>query len=136
VNQGETSITISFFRDRARPAHLRTFDAGAADYLLKPIRQDRLRAAIEKARSAIKPPVENAEDPARTLEATGPTGDRPQLSKKGEACILLELEEVLAFRAVGELVWIIRKKRRYFANQNLQQLSACPNGTQFRAAAR
>jgi len=111
---------------------LRAFDAGAADYLLKPIRQDRLRAAIEKARSALKHPVENAEALARTLEATGPAGRRRVVGRKGEEYFLLDLDEVLAFRADGELVWIITKQRRYLASHTLQELASRFEGTQFR----
>lgn len=111
---------------------LRAFDAGAADYLLKPIRQERLRAAIEKARSAIRRPVENAEALARTLEAAGPPGRRRVVGKKGDEYFLLDLEDVFAFRADGELVWIITKQRRYLASHTLQELAARLKGTQFR----
>lgn len=111
---------------------LRAFDAGAADYLLKPIRRDRLRAAIEKARAAIKHPVETAETLARTMEVAGPAGRKRVVGKKGEEFFLLDLDEVLAFRADGELVWIITKQRRYLANQTLQELATRFEGTQFR----
>lgn len=111
---------------------LRAFDAGAADYLLKPIRQERLRAAIEKARAALKHPMEHAEALTRTLEATGPAGRRRVVGKKGEEYFLLDLEDVLAFRADGELVWVITQQRRYLANQTLQELANRFEGAQFR----
>ena len=111
---------------------LRAFDAGAADYLLKPIRQDRLRAAIDKARAALRHPVETAEALARTMEAVGPAGRKRVVGKKGDEYFLLDLDDVLAFRADGELVWIITRQRRYLANQTLQELAARFEGTQFR----
>lgn len=111
---------------------LRAFDAGAADYLLKPIRQDRLRAAIQKARAAVKHPVDNAETLVRTLDAAGPAGRKRVVGKKGDEYFLLDLEEVLAFRAEGELVWIITKLERYLANHTLQELAGRLEGGQFR----
>jgi len=111
---------------------LRAFDAGAADYLLKPVRQDRLRAAIDKARAAIKHPAESAEAVARTLESSASGGRRRVVGKKGEEYFLLGLDEVLAFRAEGELVWIITRQKRYLASHTLQELANRFEGTQFR----
>lgn len=111
---------------------LRAFDAGAADYLLKPVRQDRLRAVIEKARFATRHPVQTAEAVARTLEAAAPTGRKRVVGKKGEEYFLLDLDEVLAFRAEGELVWIITRQKRYLAGHTLQELANRLEGTQFR----
>ena len=111
---------------------LRAFEAGAAGYLLKPVRQDRLRAAIDKARLAVKHPVEAAESLAKTLEAAAPAGRRRVVGKKGDEFFLLDLDEVLAFRAEGELVWIITKQKRYLASHTLQELTNRFEGTQFR----
>jgi DNA-binding LytR/AlgR family response regulator len=111
---------------------LRAFDAGATDYLLKPVRQDRLRAAIDKARAAIKHPAKSAEAVARTLDASSVGGRKRVVGKKGEEYFLLDLDEVLAFRAEGELVWIITKQKRYLASHTLQELAARFEGTQFR----
>lgn len=111
---------------------LRAFDAGAADYLLKPVRQDRLRAAIDKARAAIKHPAESAEAVARTLESSAPSGRRRVAGKKGDEFFLLDLDEVLAFRAQGELVWIVTRQKRYLASHTLQELANRFEGTQFR----
>jgi len=111
---------------------LRAFDAGAADYLLKPIRQGRLRAAIDKARAALRHPVETAEALARTMEAAGPAGRKRVLGRKGDEYFLLDLDDVLAFRADGELMWIITTQGRYLANQTLQKLADRFEGTQFR----
>lgn len=111
---------------------LRAFDAGAADYLLKPVRQDRLRAAIDKARVAMRQPVQTADAIARTLEASTAGGRKRVVGKRGEEYFLLDLDDVLAFRAEGELVWIITKQKRYLANCTLQELANRLEGTQFR----
>lgn len=111
---------------------LRAFEVGAADYLLKPIREDRLRAAVEKARAAARHAAENAEKLATTLEAAAPARSRRVVGRKGGECYLLDPDEVLAFRAEGELVWIITKQKRYLASHTLQELTARFEGTQFR----
>ncbi len=111
---------------------LRAFDAGAADYLLKPVRQERLRAAIDKARTAMRHPAGTAEAVARTLEAAAPNGRRRVVGRKGEEFFLLDLDDVLAFRAEGELVWIITKQKRYLASHTLQELAKRFEGAQFR----
>ncbi|MBL8177002.1 MAG: response regulator transcription factor [Bryobacterales bacterium] len=111
---------------------LRAFDAGAADYLLKPVRQHRLRAAIAKARVAIRQPANTAEAIARTLDISGPGGRRRIVGRKGGEYFLLELDDVLAFRAEGEIVWIITKQKRYLANCSLQELANRLRGQSFR----
>lgn len=112
---------------------LRAFDAGAADYLLKPVRQERLRAAIDKARAAMKHPAGAAEAVARTLEAaTAPNSRKRVVGKKGDEFFLLDLDDVLAFRAEGELVWIITKQKRYLASHTLQELAKRVEGARFR----
>jgi len=109
---------------------LRAFEAGAADYLLKPVRQERLREAIEKVRSTIRHPGRNAETLARTIDAA--SNRRKVVGKKGAEYFLLDLDEVVAFRAEGELVWIITKQKRYLANCTLQELTQRFQGAQFR----
>ncbi len=111
---------------------LRAFEVGAADYLLKPIRQERLRSAIERVRSAGTPALEKAEKLAKTVEAAGPPGRRKIAGKKGEEYFLLDLAEVIAFRAEGELVWIVTGQKRYLASQTLQQLTQRLEGSSFR----
>lgn len=112
---------------------LRAFEVGAADYLLKPIRQDRLRAAVERVRAAGAHGLERAESLAKTVDAaTGLAGRRRIVGKKGEEYFLLDLEDVVAFRAEGELVWILTTQKRFLASQTLQQLTSRLEGTSFR----
>lgn len=111
---------------------IRAFEVGASDYLLKPVRQDRLRAAIEKARVASRRPAETAETLAKTLEEAGGNVRRRVVGRKGDEYFLLDLDEVLAFRAEGEIVWIVTRQKRLLANHTLQELETRLKGTQFR----
>ncbi|MFN7934732.1 MAG: LytTR family DNA-binding domain-containing protein [Bryobacteraceae bacterium] len=111
---------------------LRAFDAGVADYLLKPVRQERLQAAVAKARQSSQHPANSMESIARTLEAAAPSARKRIVGRKGSDFFLLDLDDVLAFRAEGEIVWIITEQRRYLANQTLQELTRRLEGSRFR----
>jgi DNA-binding LytR/AlgR family response regulator len=47
---------------------------------------------------------------------------RKIVGRRGEEYILLDVEEVLAFQADGELVWIITAQQRLLATQSLRAL--------------
>lgn len=121
-------VFVTAFNEHA----IRAFEVGAADYLLKPVRQERLRAAVEKARRACRRPLETAETIARTLEVASPGARRRVVGKKGSEYFLLDLAEVLAFRAEGELVWIITQQKRYLATHTLSEVANRLKETQFR----
>jgi len=111
---------------------LRAFEIGAADYLLKPVREDRLRAMVEKVRSRRTNRREAAERVASTLEAAATPGRRRIVGRKGNEYFLLDLDEVIAFRAEGELVWIITRQKRYLAGHTLQELTRRLEGSEFK----
>ncbi|MCC6536764.1 MAG: response regulator transcription factor [Bryobacterales bacterium] len=104
---------------------LRAFEVGAADYLLKPVRADRLRAAVEKAQHARRHPAQAAETVARTI-------GRRIVGRKGAEFFLLDLDDVYAFHADSETVTIVARQGRYLATHTLQELSARLDGAQFR----
>ncbi|MBI1354908.1 MAG: response regulator [Acidobacteria bacterium] len=113
---------------------LRAFEVGAVDYLLKPIAGARLGQALERAREARRSPLESAEKVARTLNAaeTGPNQRRQKIvGRRGQEFHLLDLDEVFAFQAEGELVWILTAERKYLATQTLQALDEKLAGSQF-----
>lgn len=105
---------------------IRAFEAGAVDYLLKPVSQQRLKQALERARRLVRNPIEAADRVAQlqTIART-PTGTsklKKIVGKLGQEFFLLNPDEVLAFQADGEIVWIITVKQRYAATQNLRSL--------------
>ena len=116
---------------------LRAFEAGALDYLLKPVSQPRLQQAIERASRLRRNPRELVEDIANLQEiapAVSPpaAGPRKIVGRAGEEYFLLDIEEVLAFQASGDLVWIITSKQRYLATQNLKTLEERMRSGSFR----
>jgi two-component system LytT family response regulator len=98
---------------------LRAFDEGAVDYLLKPVSQQRLFEAVERARRITG--KEAVERLAR-LQEIGDSHPRKIVGKIGEEYFLLSSEEIFAFQADGDLVWIITARRKYLATLTLKAL--------------
>jgi two-component system LytT family response regulator len=104
---------------------VRAFEAGAVDYLLKPITSERLQKAIQRARVLSRSRKETAENLARLSMASVPAGfakPRKIVGKMGEEYFLLDPDEILAFQAEGDLVWIVTSRQRYLATQPLRSL--------------
>ena len=115
---------------------IQAFEAGAVDYLLKPVRQERLRQSMERAARLIADPRELAEDVARIHEAVSPQPGTQRVKKivgkAGGEYFLLNIQDVLAFQADGDLTWICTAKRRYLSSQNLKSLQSELHGSGFR----
>ena len=100
---------------------VQAFEAGAIDYLLKPVQDARLQKAVERARGMRHQPLEIADHAAKIAAAapSTPTSSRKIVARSGADYLLLDTEEVLAFQAERELVWIITAKQRLLATQPL-----------------
>jgi DNA-binding LytR/AlgR family response regulator len=101
---------------------IQAFEAGAVDYLLKPVQEARLQKAVERARSLRHQPLEIANQAARIASAAEPSipaASRRIIGRNGPDYVLLDTEEVLAFQAERELVWIVTAKQRFLATQPL-----------------
>ena len=82
---------------------LQAFETGALDYLLKPVRRERLQAALGKVRAQLDG-IRQAEAPT-----AGRAGEAPRriVGRLGADLHLLDPSEVIAFQADGEVVTII-----------------------------
>jgi two-component system, LytTR family, response regulator len=104
---------------------IQAFEAGAVDYLLKPVSEARLQKAIERVKSLINRPTEIANQVAQLASLgtpASPAKSRRIVGRVGADYILLDLDEVLAFQAERELVWIITPKQRLLATQSLRAI--------------
>jgi len=115
---------------------IEAFEAGAVDYLLKPVNERRLRKAVERATALQGQPHRMAELLANIASAPPDDSKRDSLGRKivarsGEEYFLLDADEVLAIRAEGGLVWIITAKHRLLAAHSMRALEARLGGSFF-----
>ena len=96
-------------------------NAGAVDYLLKPVRRERLEQAVEKARRYSKGAAAVAKD-----------GPRKIVGMRASDLYLLDAQEVVAFRAEGELVHVIAVAGRYLSSDTLKELEGKLEKPRFR----
>jgi len=112
---------------------IKAFEAGAIDYLLKPVSQARLEKAVERARALHGNQPRIAESLARAADAGGAGSPRARkvVGRSGEEYYLLDLDDVLAFQADREIVWIVTAKQRYMATQPLRTIEERLRGSFF-----
>jgi len=114
---------------------IEAFEAGAIDYLLKPVGQERLAQAVERVQRTVLRKPEIAENLARLQEIAEPVANRRThkvVGRAGEEYFLLNVDEVYAFQAEGELVWIVTANRKYLATQTLRKLQERLQASAFR----
>jgi two-component system, LytTR family, response regulator len=102
---------------------LQAFEAGAIDYLLKPVGQERLGQAVERARRVTgRQAMERMAQLQEIADPAPSPRSRRIVGKVGEEYFLLNAHEIYAFQAEGDLVWIVTAKRKYLATQTLKEL--------------
>jgi len=106
---------------------IQAFESGAIDYLLKPVRQERLIKSIERAKRLLGKPRALANEVARIASAGGAARPAPiqkLVSRMGREYFLVAVPDVLALQAEGELVWIVTEKRKFLATERLHALES------------
>jgi two-component system LytT family response regulator len=111
-------VIVTAFHQHA----IEAFEAGAIDYLLKPVRGERLQKAVERAKTLLGKPREIARNLAKIASASA--GPRKMVGRIGRDYFLLDFDEVLALQAEGVMVWIVTAERRFLATQTLRSVEA------------
>ncbi len=89
---------------------LRAFEARVADYLLKPVRLERLRQAVRRV-----------EDSSSSASGTHERLDRIAVRRR-DAYVVLELSDVVYFEVKDELVWAVTGTDRFSIEKTLATL--------------
>jgi DNA-binding LytR/AlgR family response regulator len=120
-------IVVSAHDDAA----LRAFEAQVLDYVLKPVRMERLRAAIERAMQNVAP--------SRGSQSHPPQGARETplerlAVRRGGVYVVLELSDVIYFEMKDELVWAVTASDRVALDLTMTTLEQrLPEGAFFRS---
>ncbi|WP_029147707.1 LytTR family DNA-binding domain-containing protein [Methylophilus sp. 5] len=93
---------------------VQAFELNAIDYLLKPIRSERLAAALAKAR-----PLQQMQSQA--LQSLQQTHDHLSIQERGKV-LLIALADVLYFRAELKYVTVRTRDKSYLLETSLNQL--------------
>jgi two-component system, LytTR family, response regulator AlgR len=108
LNKHAPSIAVIFIT--AEPQHaLAAFDVAAVDYVLKPVREQRLLAALQKVSTARQP------SPSAALGIELPVHD-------GHGTISLPLAQVLYFKSDSKTTQVRTLERFYSSTQSLAEL--------------
>jgi len=91
---------------------LRGFEARVADYLLKPVRLERLRRTIERIGAA------------RPDSASGSGRLQRFAVRRKNQYLVIEVRDVVYFEARNELVWVVTERDRFAIDQTLSTLTA------------
>jgi two-component system, LytTR family, response regulator len=124
-------VVVTAFDQYAIPA----LEAGAIDYVLKPAGEGRLSQAVERARRLRQNPPEIVQQLRKIEEVIEPVSkgwSGKIIGKAGDEYVLLDASEVFAFKAEGEIVWIITANRKYQATHTLTALQERLQNTSFR----
>lgn len=101
---------------------LRAYEAEVLDYLLKPVRLDRLKATLERVRGKLEPGA-GPEEPL----------DRLAVRRKG-GYVVVDIEDVVYFQVRDELVWAITEDDAYALDLTLSAVTRrVPKGEFFRS---
>jgi DNA-binding LytR/AlgR family response regulator len=115
ARQPDIAVVIVSAHDDAA---VRAFDARALDYLLKPVRLERLRATLSRLREALPAPTESGSGVTAT--------DREPLTRlavrRRGAYVIVDIADILFFETRDELVWGVTADDRYALDLTLSRL--------------
>jgi two-component system, LytTR family, response regulator AlgR len=124
-------IVVSAHDDAA----LRAFEAQVLDYVLKPVRLERLKAAVERALAALAPRNGSQTPPAPAAATASKEAPLERLAvRRGGVYVVLELSDVIYFEMKDELVWAVTASDRVALDLTMTTLEQrLPDGAFFRS---
>lgn len=98
---------------------LRGFEIGITDYILKPVRLERLKLAIERAEALIR--AREQADRAASSEGTDEPLTRLAVRRRN-VYVVVDVADVIYFEMRDELVWAVTKDDRFALDLTLSTL--------------
>lgn len=112
--QGMSVIVVSAHDDGA----VRAFEAGVVDYLLKPVRLERLQKAVERVEA--RAPTAGAEGPLTRLAV-----------RRRGTLVVVNIDDVVFFEVKDELVWAVTRTDRFALDLTLAAVEQRVSNTEF-----
>lgn len=109
---GQPSPAVIFVTAHAQHA-VRAFDIEAVDYLTKPVRLERLQAALQK--------VERVQPVQQALQPDSPVEEYLHIPTR-QGIELVPLSQVLYFKAELKYITVVTAQREYILDASLQEL--------------
>jgi two-component system, LytTR family, response regulator len=117
----EGEVTVIFVTAYDEYA-LRAFEVNAVDYLLKPVRPERLREALKRARSRIGAPAPSVAPLIHAARAREPFSDRV-LVREGARVHVIPVEHIDYIEARDDSIRIVAGGRRHSKPQTLAEMA-------------
>lgn len=121
---GEGSPTLFIFTTAYDAFAINAFEVHAVDYLLKPIRHEKLKAAIERARLILMDSRKNNRIPDTFFQSFPSKQERtsPFISiYKGDQIIPVKISSIIYAEARGRFVWVATDKSEYKTALNFSE---------------
>lgn len=115
---------------------IRAFEHGAIDYLLKPIRRDRMEKTVERLRARVAKPPSEIEDLVQRLRhelARSPKPDELQwiTASMGDTVKLISIDEVVALRSQDKYTQVLTVNDDALIRKSLREIVQQLDGNTF-----
>lgn len=113
---------------------IKAFEVNALDYLLKPVDEEKLKTALEKAKKDLLPAQQTAED--KTQDSRVLREDERVFLKDGDKCWFVSLKDIRYFESNGNYVQVYFDDQKPLVLKSLNKLEEKLSEKQFFRAGR
>ncbi len=124
VVEALTRVPLVIFATAFDEYAIKAFEVNSVDYLLKPISEERLGEAIDRARSLLDDAPRLDDQMARLAGIIRSREVRRLPVMKGKKILLVDLDEIVWIGVEGELVFVHTASERYMMNATMAELES------------
>jgi two-component system LytT family response regulator len=111
---------------------IKAFEKNAVDYLLKPLDQDRFKAAVERAIARMKAEQNNVGELLRNMKTENRTSyDTHIFVQKSEKLLNLQVDEIMFLEASGDYTILTTKSDQFVSSSGIGKLEEILNPDMF-----